>query len=118
MLPVAAIYLRRSMPPARALIDAGAITVLATDFNPGARSATPCHGHDLACTELGMTPAEALAACTVNAAWVLGRSDRLGRLAAGYDADMVLLDAPDWRYIAYHLAGADIAAVVKRGRMV
>ncbi len=119
MLPVAAMYLRRTMPPARALIDAGAIAVLATDFNPGSAfcDSLPMV-MTLACTELGMTPAEALAACTVNAAWVLGRSDRLGRLAAGYDADMVLLDAPDWRYIAYHLAGADIAAVVKRGRMV
>ena len=72
----------------------------------------------LACTEVGMTPSEALSACTVNAAWVLGRSDRVGRIAPGYDADMVLLDAPDWRYLAYHLGGGDIAAVIKRGRVL
>ncbi len=119
VLPVAALYLRRSMPPARALIDAGAIVVLATDFNPGSAfcDSLPLV-MTLACTEAGMTPSEALAACTVNAAWVLGRSDRLGRLATGYDADIVLLDAPDWRYIAYHLAGADISAVIKRGRVL
>jgi imidazolonepropionase len=116
-LPVAALYLRRPMPPMRALIDAGAIFALATDFNPGSAfcDSLPVV-MSLACTEGGVTPAEALAACTVNAAWVLGRGDRLGRIAPGYDADMVLLDAPDWRYIAYHLGGRDIAAVIKRGR--
>ena len=54
----------------------------------------------------------------MNAAWVLGRADRVGRLAPGYDADIVLLDAPDWRHISYHLAGRDIAAVYARGRPV
>ena len=52
-----------------------------------------------------MSPTQALAACTVNAAHVLGRSDRKGRLAPGYDADLVLLAAPDWRYAAYHVGG-------------
>jgi imidazolonepropionase len=105
------------MPPARALIDAGGIVALATDFNPGSAF---CHSlpvvMGLACTQLGMAAAEALAACTVNAAWVLGRSDRLGRLANGYDADIALVDAPDWRFLAYHLAGGDVSAVIKRGR--
>jgi len=70
----------------------------------------------LACTQLGMSVAEALAAATVNAAWVLGRADRLGRLHPGFDADIVLVDGPDWRYVAYHLSGGDVAAVYKRGR--
>ena len=46
---------------------------------------------------------------------MLGRSDRKGRLAPGYDADLVLLDAPDWRYLAYHLGGNQVAAVVVGG---
>jgi imidazolonepropionase len=119
LLPVAALYLRRSMPPARALIDRGAIVVLATDFNPGSAycDSLPVV-MTLACTQLGMSAGEALSATTVNAAWVLGRADRLGRLAPGYDADIVLLDAPDWRHVAYHLAGRDIVAVYKRGRLV
>jgi imidazolonepropionase len=119
LLPVAALYLRRSMPPARALIDRGAVVVLATDFNPGSAycDSLPVV-MTLACTQLGMAAGEALCATTVNAAWVLGRSDRLGRLAPGYDADIVLLDAPDWRHVAYHLAGRDIAAVYKRGRLI
>lgn len=117
LLPVAALALRRSMPPARALIDAGAAVALATDFNPGSAF---CHSLPvvmwLACTQLSMSAGEALAACTVNAAWVLGRADRLGRLAPGFDADIALVDAPDWRFVAYHLAGGDVAAVIKRGR--
>ena len=83
------------MPPARALVDAGAAVALATDFNPGSAF---CESLPLCCslaaTQLKLSPAEALAACTVNAAHVLGRADRLGRLAPGYRADVVLLDAP------------------------
>ena len=116
LLPVAAIYLGRPMPPARALIDTGAIVALATDFNPGSAfcESLPvvCN---LACTQLGMTAAEALSACTVNAAHVLGRADRVGRLEPGYAADVVLLDAPDWRYLAYHLGGQHAALVIEGG---
>ena len=116
LLPASALFLGRPMPPARALVDAGAAVALATDFNPGSAFceslAVTC---SLAATQLGLTPAEALAACTVNAAHVLGRGDRKGRLAPGYDADLVLLDAPDWRYLAYHLGGNQVAAVVLGG---
>ena len=118
LLPASALFLGRAMPPARDLIDAGAAIALATDFNPGSAfcESLPlvC---SLACTQLGMGPAEALAACTVNAAQVLARADRKGRLAPGYDADIVLLDAPDWRYLAYHLGGDVVAAVVQGGRV-
>ena len=70
----------------------------------------------LACTQLGLAPEEALAACTVNAAHVLGLADR-GRLAPGYRADLVLLDAPDWRHLAYHLAGDIVHTVIRGGRV-
>ena len=46
---------------------------------------------------------------------MLGRADRIGRIAPGYAADLVLLDAPDWRYVAYHLAGDVVATVIKDG---
>ncbi len=118
LLPASALFLDRPMPPGRALADAGAAVALATDFNPGSAF---CESLPLVCslaaTQLGLSPAEALGAVTVNAAHVLGRADRIGRLAPGYAADCVLLEAPDWRYLAYHLGGADVAAVVRAGRV-
>ena len=116
LLPASALFLARPMPPARALVDAGAAIALATDFNPGSAF---CESLPLVCslaaTQLMLSPAEALAACTVNAAHVLGRAATLGRLAPGYAADVTLLDAPDWRYLAYHLGGDIVAAVIKGG---
>ncbi len=116
LLPASALFLGRPMPPARALVDAGAIVALATDFNPGSAF---CESLPLVCslaaTQLKLSPAEALAACTVNAAHVLGRSGRIGRLVPGYAADIVLLDAPDWRYLAYHLGGDLVAKVLLLG---
>jgi imidazolonepropionase len=118
LLPASALFLGRPMPPARDLVDAGAAVALATDFNPGSSfcESLPlvC---SLACTQLGLTPGEALAACTVNAAHVLARAERKGRLAPGYDADIVLLDAPDWRYLAYHLGGSVVAKTVLGGEV-
>jgi imidazolonepropionase len=119
LLPASALFLARPMPPARALVDAGAAVALATDLNPGSAF---CESLPLVCslaaTQLRLSPAEALTACTVNAAHVLGRADRIGRLAPGYAADIVLLDAPDWRYLAYHLAGRTVAGVVLTGTPV
>jgi imidazolonepropionase len=116
LLPVAALILDRPMPPARALVDAGAVVALATDFNPGSAF---CESLPIACslaaTQLRLSPAEALVACTVNAAHVLGRADRKGRIAPGYEADIVLLDAPDWRYLAYHFGHDHIASVTVGG---
>jgi imidazolonepropionase len=118
LLPASALFLGRPMPPARALVEAGAAVALATDFNPGSAF---CESLPLCCslaaTQLRLSPAEALSACTVNAAHVLGRSDRLGRLAPGYRADLVLLDAPDWRYLAYHLGGDLIERTIVAGEL-
>jgi imidazolonepropionase len=118
LLPASALFLGRPMPPGRALVDAGAAVALATDFNPGSAF---CESLPLVCslaaTQLKLAPSEALGACTVNAAHVLGRADRLGRIAPGYRADLVLLDAPDWRYLAYHLGGHVVARVVTAGEL-
>ncbi len=118
LLPASALFLDRPMPPARTLVDAGAAVALASDFNPGSSftESLPlvC---SLAATQLHLSPAEALAACTVNAAHVLGRGGLIGRLAPGYRADITLLDAPDWRYLAYHLGAPVVSRVVLGGEL-
>ncbi len=115
-LPVAALTLGRPMPPARALADAGGIVALATDFNPGS---SPCDSlpavMHLACTQCHLSPAEALSAVTVNAAHVLGIGERAGRLRVGQRADIVLLDVPDWRYLAYRLGSEGVKHVIVEG---
>src|SRR5215203_4348739 len=115
LLPACGLFLDLPLPPARLLADEGAIVALATDFNPGS---SYCESlpvvMNLACTRLGLSPAEALCACTANAAHVLGAED-VGRLVPDYKADVLLLDAPDWRYIAYHLGGDRFAARIKSG---
>ena len=119
LLPASALFLDRPMPPARALADAGAAIALATDFNPGSAY---CESMplvcSLACTQLHLAPEEALIAATVNAAHVLDRADAVGRVAPGYRADLVLLAAPDWRHLAYHLGGDIVHTVVEAGSVV
>ena len=118
LLPASALFLDRPMPPARALVEAGAAIALATDFNPGSAFTTSLPlVASLACTQLKLSPAEALTAMTVNAAHVLGRN-AAGTLAPGAPADVVLLDASDWRYLAYHLGGDIVRTVVAAGRLV
>jgi imidazolonepropionase len=116
LLPASALFLDRPMPPARTLVEAGAAVALASDFNPGSAF---CESLPLVCslaaTQLHLSPSEALSAVTVNAAHVLGRAGRKGRLVPGYDADVVLLDAPDWRYLAYHLGGRVVSETVVAG---
>jgi imidazolonepropionase len=119
LLPASALFLARPMPPARGLVDAGAAVALATDFNPGSAF---CESLPIVCslaaTQLRLSPAESLSACTVNAAHVLGLGGRIGRLAAGFAADCTLLDAPDWRYLAYHFGGPVVAATIVAGEVV
>jgi imidazolonepropionase len=115
LLPASALFLDRPMPPARALADAGAIVALATDFNPGSSFTTSLPlVASLACTQLHLAPEEALVASTLNAAHVAGVAGA-GRIAPGARADVTVLDAPDWRYLAYHLGGDVVAAVVRGG---
>jgi imidazolonepropionase len=118
LLPASALFLGRPMPPAHALVDAGAVVALATDFNPGSAF---CESLPLVCalaaTQLRLAPAQALTACTVNAAHVLGLAQTTGRLAPGFRADVTLIAATDWRYLAYHLGGAVIAGVVVGGEV-
>jgi imidazolonepropionase len=89
-------------PAAREMIDAGLAVVLATDFNPGS-SPTPSMPMilSLACTQMKMTPAEAITAATINAAYSLGRGDEIGSLEKGKRADFVIHELSDYRELAY-----------------
>ncbi len=105
--------------PARAMIDAGLAVVLATDFNPGS-SPTPSMPFilSLACTQTRMTPAEALTAATINAAYSLGRGDMIGSLEPGKQADFVIHDCRDYREIPYFAGIEPALETFVRGRMV
>jgi imidazolonepropionase len=113
LLPACAYTLgRRRFAPAREMIEAGLAVVLATDFNPGS-SPTPSIPFvlSLASTQMRMTPAEAITATTVNAAYSVGRGAELGTLEPGKRADFVIHDCGNYREIAY-FAGVESAAAV------
>jgi imidazolonepropionase len=105
--------------PARSLIEAGAIVALATDFNPGTSPTLNMQMIlSLACTQMRMTPAEAIAAATLNAAYSLGRADRIGSLAVGKFADLALFAVDDYREIPYYFGVNHCVLTLKRGRTV
>ena len=89
-------------PPARKLIDAGAPVALATDYNPGTSPTLSMPmAMSLGCTHMKMSPAEAIAAATINGAWALRVADRKGAIEAGKDADLAIFDVEDYREIPY-----------------
>ena len=119
LLPASAYTLgSKHFPPVREMIEAGLAVVLATDFNPGS-SPTPSIPFvlSLASTQMSMTPAEAITATTVNAAYSLGRGRELGTLEAGKRADFVIHDCGDYREIAYFVGVARTAAVYIDGQL-
>jgi len=104
---------------ARAMIDAGAIVALCTDVNPGS---APCLSLPLvmaiACRYQHLLPAEALNAATINAAYAIGLGESIGSLEVGKQADILIVDAPDYRHIAYEFGHNRVERVIKRGRVV
>jgi imidazolonepropionase len=102
-------------PAARQMIDLGLAVVLATDFNPGTSPTTSIPMVlSLACTQMHLTPAEAITAATINAACSLGRGDQIGSLEPGKSADFVIHDCDDYRELAYFF-GRDPAYAVYLG---
>lgn len=105
-------------PAARQMIDAGLGVVLATDFNPGS-SPTPSMPMilSLACTQMKMTPAEAISAATINAAYSLGRGNEIGSLEKNKRADFVIHDCEDYRELAYFFGIEPAHAVYTSGQL-
>jgi imidazolonepropionase len=106
----------RDYPPARKLIDGGAAVAVATDYNPGTSpTASMSFVLSLACTQMKMTPAEAISAGTINGAWALGLADRKGSIEPGKDADLAIFDVKDYREIAYWFGSNLCRQVVANG---
>lgn len=105
--------------PARAILEAGGLLALASDLNPGTAW---CESMQfvmaLACRMLRLTPAEALAAATINAAAAIGLESRIGSLEAGKQADVLILSVEDYRHLAYRFGGNLVDTVIKRGEVV
>lgn len=105
--------------PVRKMIDSKIGVVLATDFNPGS-SPTPSMQMilSIACTQMRMTPAEAITAATINAAYSLEVGDRIGSIEVGKQADLVVFDCPDYRQIPYFFGVNHALVTIKKGEVV
>lgn len=119
LLPGTAFFLGVPYAPARRLIDRGLPVALATDCNPGScmTENLPLIGV-MACTQMKMLPAEVITALTLNAAAALGRSDRIGSIEVGKQADLVILDVPSYQHLPYHFGVNHVWKVIKSGRVV
>lgn len=108
----------RDYTPARKIIEAGGILALATDCNPGtAWNESMQFVISLACRFLGLTPAQAIAASTINAAHAIRRADTIGSLDPGKQADLLILGVPDYRHLGYRFGSNLVRQVVKKGRV-
>ena len=106
----------KEYPNARRLIDAGVPVALATDYNPGTSPTVSMPmAMSLACTHMKMSPAEAIAAATINGAWALRIADHKGTIEPGKDADLAVFDAKDYREIPYWFGANHCSMTVLNG---
>jgi imidazolonepropionase len=109
----------KSYAPARKLIEAGAVVALATDYNPGTSPTVSMPMVlSLACTQLRMTPAEAIAVATINGAYALRRAHNIGSLEVDKQADLAVFEVEDYREIPYYFGMQRCWMTVKRGEIV
>jgi imidazolonepropionase len=119
LLPATAFSLKEPYARARRMIERGCAVALATDFNPGS-----CFSESiplifaLATLYMGMTPEEAVTACTLNGAAALGRASLIGSIDPGKQGDLVILEFPSYLFIPYHVGVNCVEKVVKRGDVV
>ena len=120
LLPGVPFFLmKENYAPGRKMVEEGLPIALATDFNPGT---CPCGNIQmiitLACLKLGMTPAQAINAVTINAAHALGMADRIGSIEVGKQADIIILDIQDYNQLPYYFGTNHVKKVFKKGRLI
>lgn len=104
--------------PAQSILEAGGILALATDLNPGtAWCENMQFAIALACRYMKLTPAQAIAAATINSAAAIARADQIGSLEPGKQADMIILNVPDYRHLGYRFGSNLVQTVIKKGRV-
>jgi imidazolonepropionase len=119
LVPGANYFLGVKYPPARKLIDAGVAIALATDFNPGSSpTASMPFVLSLACTQMKMSPAEAISAATINAAYSLQLAQAKGSIEAGKDADIAIFNVRDYREIPYWIAANRCELIIAGGAAI
>ena len=118
-LPATSFNLRAKHARARTMIEMGVPVALSTDYNPGSSPTESLQlVMTLGCLNLGMTPEEVLTAMTINAAYAIGRGDRIGSLEPGKDAGLVVYNATNIAYLPYHFGVNHVDTVVKSGQIV
>ncbi|MBO0356414.1 imidazolonepropionase [Hymenobacter sp. BT186] len=117
LLPLVPLFLRQEVyAPGRQLLEAGVPVAVSTDFNPGScPSKNLWLALSMACLKMGLTPKEALAAVTLNAAWALDLQAEVGSLEPGKRADLLVLDVADYQEIPYWLGENPVRDVVIGG---
>ena len=119
MLPGVSFFLNHGFAPARGLIDSGVSVAIATDFNPGScMSFSMPMMMTIACTHMKMTPEEALTAATLNGAAALNMSPTVGSIEVGKNADLLIANIPDYRFLAYHFGTNHIWKTIKNGTIL
>lgn len=118
LLPAASLASRIPFAKGRHFVEMGVPVALGTDFNPNCWTESMALTLSLAVHQLGLTPAEALTAATINAAFAVGLGREVGSLEVGKRADLLVLDVPDHRHLAYRIGGRVVETVIKDGRVV
>ena len=119
LLPGVSFFLNHGYAPARSLIDRGVAVAIASDFNPGSCMAFSMPlMMTIACTQMRMTPEEAITASTINGAAALGCSATRGSIEPGKAADMIVCDIPHYRHLAYHFGTNHVVRTIKHGTLL
>jgi imidazolonepropionase len=118
LLPATSFCLRTNYADARFMIKQKVPVALATDFNPGCMCSSMQFVLDLACLVMRMTPAEAIVASTINAAYSIGRGNEIGSLEVGKKADILIMDVSNHKLIPQYLGINLVEKVIKNGKII